>query len=272
MSNNKTSVSEKNDLTDAWKDLLEEEPAFANKLIQYSYLISGFSSTVNQFHQFIPYEWFNKNRFNSYLKNLNSIKQDLDSNFITQFFKNNYEDKSIIKTVFKSQITAFDKDFLRTGFKAENNLGYFVKYDITEPSTGDVFSRYYRLFGYDTNGDAIYLRSSLLGSRDKKGNKFAEYDLTEGYKSFVPKNAIPSSAYNESLIMEYLNNTDIISPFSETNIINDSVEQQTVENLWFENEQILLATNPDMTFESFNDLVNEMGIEEAEEYIKKCKG
>lgn len=270
MSNNKTSVSEKNDLTDAWKDLLEEESEFANELIQYSYLISGFSSTVNQFHQFIPYEWFNKNRFNSYLKNLNSIKQDLDINFITQFFKNNYEDKSIIKQVFSPQITPFEKDGYRTGFKADEALGYFVRYDISEPSSGDIISRYYRLYGYDAEGKAIYLRSSLLGSKDKKGNKFSEYDLNENYSSFVPTNSVRN--YNEKLMSDYLNDTDVISPFNEENIITEVEEEKTVENLWSENEQILLESNPDMTFESFTELVNEMGMEDVEEYIKKCKG
>lgn len=291
MSNNKTSVSEKNDLTDAWKDLLEEEPAFANKLIQYSYLISGFSSTVNQFHQFIPYEWFNKNRFNSYLKNVNTIQQEVDINFINQFFKNNYEDKSIIRKVFKAQMTPFEKDGFRTGFIAEEQVGYLVKYDISEPSTGDIISRYFRLYGYNNEGKAIYLRTSLMGSRDRKGNKFTEYDLDPNYSSILNSNGF--SNYNKDLMSEYLNDTDITSPFEERNIIlasnaesieeeNEIMSQQEEETpetatenavtLWEENKEVLKESNPDITFDDFIDMIAEMGREYVKEFIKKCKG
>src|SRR5690606_15512994 len=104
MSNVKKSVSRKNSITDGWKSLMESHPELAEDLIKYSYLISGFNNTLNQFHEFIPYEWFNKNRFNSYLKDLGTNKEVMDRNFIDQFFRHNKDDASINKRVYTSDL------------------------------------------------------------------------------------------------------------------------------------------------------------------------
>ncbi len=192
MSNIKKAPSYKNDLTDSWRDLLENEPKFAEDLIKYSYLITGFNNSVSQFHEFIPYEWFNKNRFNSYLKSLN-LSQEIDRTFIDQFFRNNTKNSSVVKNVFDNKMKPLEGDSnFKTGFTLEaaeketeaatyKPFAYLVKhtytpdYDMALPET-----RFYKLVDVDLGSlTATYLRTSVLGQIDKKGNKVIEYDRNE---------------------------------------------------------------------------------------------
>lgn len=180
MSDSKLSSIDKNDVTDAWVDLLEIEPKFAEDLIKYSYITSGFNNTIGQFHQYIPYMWFNKNRFNSYLKNLNENSQDkqqLDIAFIEQFFKNNYSDNTIVKRVFKNQMELLNlSDAFRTGFKTtDTSLGYIVKKVTKGQFNEPTVTTYYKLIGF-INEEAIYVKTNMLGAKDKKGTRIMEYE------------------------------------------------------------------------------------------------
>ena len=233
LSNNKISVSEKNDIVDAWKDLLEEDPIFAEDLIKYAYLTSGFNNNINQFHQFIPYEWFNKNRFNSYLKNLDRNTSEFDEAFLKQFFKNNHYDQSIVKKVYKKQLTSFEGDGFRTGFMSDKMESYLVK---IENSFFDDFSgrqikntRYYRLVGKksDIGGEVFYyVRNSVLGTKDTKGNRVFEYDLENSNKmTDLKSNEVTD--YNPNIYKQIINDVELQSPFNKNMIEKTNLKEET---------------------------------------------
>lgn len=230
MSNVRKSVSRKNDITDGWKDLLETHPQFAEDLIKYSYLISGFNNTINQFHEFIPYEWFNKNRFNSYLKELGINKDILDRNFIDQFFRHSKNDATLNKRVFSNEMVELQSgDNFMTGYiaKRKQKITPYLTHYNTEYGT-----RYYKLIGYTPEEKAIYLRTSLLGFSDKRGNKVFEYDLGVGKKiagSIFKNNKLTSKMVNVELRQQYLNKEDIISAYNSDMIVDNNESTRTYD-------------------------------------------
>lgn len=183
MSNIRKSASHKNKITDSWKDLLQSEPEFAEKLIKYSFLISGFNNSISQFHEYIPYEWFNKNRFNSFLKNLQFNNAPVDRNFLDQFMRHYIEDPDFTRPIYSSQIKRFEGDKnIWNGFKAPADLkdpSYLVKYTIQSESMAEPVDLYYKLEGQkEETGEYVYTRTSGLGRNDGKGNILTEYDRT----------------------------------------------------------------------------------------------
>ena len=206
MPNLKKSKSVKDAITDGWRDLFESDPEFAEDLVKYSYLISGFGSSMNQFHEFIPYEWFNKNRFNSYLKRIDFIGKEglVDMSFVDQFFRHNTEDTNLVTTVYDKEIdSAFKGDvvgaYKNTGikinsvhFKHEGKAPYFIERIIrsTEDDVPDR-SQYFTFRGYNPAGAALYLRTTPLGMMDTKGNKLVEYNFINGeYKNINTKSIV----------------------------------------------------------------------------------
>jgi len=178
--NLKSSKSVKDNIVDAWSDLFVNEPKFAEDLIKYCYITTGFNNNINAFQQYIPYEWFNKNRFNAYLKNSRKGAEVIDMNFIDQFFRNSHEDKAITKKVYLTAENFIEGIHSKTAFSSTENKGYLVK---TERKGDDVnetiYSNYYRLHGVDPEGNFIYLRTSPLGNKDAQGNRIFEYDINE---------------------------------------------------------------------------------------------
>lgn len=246
MPNLRKSVSFKNTLTDSWKDLLETNPEFAENLIKYSYLITGFNNNINQFHEYIPYEWFNKNRFNSYLKTLSLNENSIDSNFIDQFFRHNFDDGSIIKKVFPKQVTTLEAtDGFRTGFINKNagKSPYLTKLEIQ--TDFETITRYYKLQGYNKADKAVYVRTSLLGFKDKKGNRFFEYNVnnntTKPVTSINENNLINSNQINVELLNEIKENEDIINYHEDSFVVkNNLLGEETI----IENDGDLLEDNP----------------------------
>jgi hypothetical protein len=198
--NNKLSVHDKNKITDAWKELIRLDESFANDLVKYSYIVTGFNLNPNVLYQYIPHEWFNKNRFNSYLKNIN-FENEIQTSFIDQFFRHNLKNRKLVKQVFLTdnnsfKISSYDKDTL---FTTDENIGHYIyskKQNEFEEESGffgfeDVQQsnneRYYKLSGRFVNEDGslgkfIYNRITPLGAKDNKGNKIYEYDLMKSEK------------------------------------------------------------------------------------------
>jgi len=274
MSDGKLSSVDKNDVTDAWVDLLETEPKFAEDLIKYSYITSGFNNTVGQFHQYIPYIWFNKNRFNSYLKTLNENSQDkqqLDIAFIEQFFKNNSEDKTIVKRIFPRQMELLSlSDAFRTGFKTtDTNLGYIVKKvnkgEFNEPST----TTYYKLLGF-VNEEAIYVKTNMLGAKDKKGTRIMEYEYNNSNLS-SNLNVNQENLNINMDLFEKLNQEITSSPFEEivpkATPVTETIESQTEvvkDTLYEKIEQQWLKAG--YTLEDWNNMTQE----QRNYIIKNC--
>tara|TARA_R110000822_G_scaffold152112_5_gene291319 strand:- start:11646 stop:19385 length:7740 start_codon:yes stop_codon:yes gene_type:complete len=211
MSSNNKTASKKNDITDAWADLLEQEPEFAERLIKYSFIESSFSNSISQFHEFIPYQWFNKNRLNSYLKGLELNAYEVDFNFIDQFFRNHIDmDKIGLKLNSRnSGPSSIDPsgEYLRVGPIINPKNEKFIKYiayeEDSEVDLGAIFdgnpfsdspsNKYFKFIGIDQNNRPIYVRTTPLGIKDKKNNKIKEFsigtlDNSYGLQSIFPAN------------------------------------------------------------------------------------
>jgi hypothetical protein len=210
MSNIKKSVSYKNDLIDGWRDLFQTDPTLAEDLVKYSFLISGFNNSVNQFHEYIPHEWFNKNRFNSYLKSFNQTKIDVDNNFVDQFFRNRYLDATVTKKTFKSNMKPLaDKDFFRTGYiNTSKSTPYFTMFEIFSDFNPNTERRYYKLAGYNEKGESVYLRTSVLEN---------EYNVNENpYISLNNKLHLNTSQLNLDLYNSTKERVQLTTPTVNT--------------------------------------------------------
>lgn len=181
MPNLKKPVSYKNSLVDGFKDLLADEPVFAERLIKYAYLTSGFNLTMGQFHEFIPYEWLNEKGINTYLKSIELSNLDIDYNFIDAFFRNNIENDRYITTVWNIEnIKGIESYNAIKLFKLSNDEipSYLIKHidKSYEPGVADTI-RYYSLAGINDKNEPIYVRTTPLGRKDGKGNNFVEYNI-----------------------------------------------------------------------------------------------
>lgn len=221
MSNAKKSLFYRNNLTNAWEDLLISHPEFAEDLIKYSFIITGFNNNINQFHEYIPYSWFNKNRFNSYLKELDSREEYIDENFIDQFFRNNYENKAIVPNVFKNQIQKLEGDYgFRTGFvKIEGNMNYMYRY-VINTDNGPI-TRYYKLKGFYADGSGVYVRTSVLSGKDEKNNHIKEYNINNNENSIFKENRLKTSMLDMNIVRE-INEDPILGNIYD----NYSIEEQ----------------------------------------------
>ena len=187
MSNRKKSPSLQTDITNAWSDLREDNPELAEKLIQYSYLTSGFQMNVNQFYTYIPYEWFAENKINDYI---NQVAIDynksniIDDGFVFNFFRHNMDDSQVVGRVFDNQIIKYKNNihgFVLKGDPLASDVDKrFVKKDFeVERGDGEVttITGLFELEGFDENLNPVYIRKLPLGTSDSKGNKIYEYSF-----------------------------------------------------------------------------------------------
>jgi hypothetical protein len=253
MSNIKKSNVFKNDITDSWSQLLETDTEFAEDLIKYSYLISGFNNSISQFHEFIPYQWFNRNRFNSYLKsNIRNLK-DTDTNFINQFFRNNLSDNTLSTEVYNNQLSRTDNSFIYV--KGEHldteTKPYMVRRNVMlDEFSGDKEMRYYKLEG-QSGQDFIYTRVLPLGYKDNKGNKFVEYNNSNDYRNDNPLISIFDSNkinnYNFEQVKEF---TKLFNPVEDVNTEEDNYMEQ------YDREESFNISNPNVGLDETLDFDN----------------
>jgi len=185
MSNVKKSVYTKNEISDSFRDLLKSEKEFAEDLIKYAYLTSGFNNSINQFHEFIPYEWLNEQGINSYLKAVELEEYNLDMDFVSQFFRNNSDLKAFVSNVYSKQKKKIEdlpidydipqsNAFKLDSVKDNETPPFLLKqtsYVNMMPST----SFYQYVSSTDLN-EPIYMPLSELGFKDKFGNRIFEYN------------------------------------------------------------------------------------------------
>tara|TARA_R110000822_G_scaffold302649_2_gene426998 strand:- start:46677 stop:53717 length:7041 start_codon:yes stop_codon:yes gene_type:complete len=199
MSSSKKNPSKINAIIDSWLDLMEQEPEFSDRLIKYSFIESSFGKSITQFHEFIPYQWFNKHRINSYLKELSLDDYIVDWNFVDQFFRNNLENLDNSSSPLESHNSGYSKldrtgKYLRVGpvitEKNETKVKYIATHD---PATDDMAAaytqgfgspnskmpttKYYKIVGMNEFHNPIYARTSPLGVKDENGNRFSEYSM-----------------------------------------------------------------------------------------------
>ena len=236
MPNIKKSVAFKNSLTNGWNQLLETHPEFAEDLIKYSYIITGFNNSINQFHEYIPYQWFNKNRFNSYLKSVRLDKGIVDRNFINQFFRHNLEDNTLSKQVNENALTLIKgqknkKSIVAYDKKKLAKFPYILRvpsYNELNEITGNI---YYEFNGENSFGEGIYTRANGIGFNNRKNVKFFEYDINHIYSpSNSKRSTFSSNVINDQLDNEAINKAK--NEYTVDNNINHRVDNvELYENL-----------------------------------------
>ena len=77
LNNRKKSQDYEKLLVGSFLDLLNKDEEFANKLIKYSYLTSGFNNHTTQFFTMIPTQWFNRNNINRYILRENVLRGNI---------------------------------------------------------------------------------------------------------------------------------------------------------------------------------------------------
>ena len=109
LNNRKKSQDYEKLLVGSFLDLLNKDEEFANKLIKYSYLTSGFNNHTTQFFTMIPTQWFNRNNINRYILDKSveyntNYTDSNDDNFIDQYYLANLENKKLVKNVSAKQM------------------------------------------------------------------------------------------------------------------------------------------------------------------------
>jgi hypothetical protein len=231
LNNRKKSKEFEESMINSFLDLLNDNEEFANKLIKYSYLTSGFNNTSTQFFNMIPTQWFSRNNINRYIidsdtkyKNYN---EDNDVNFIDQFYLSNLDNRKFVKNITDGQIQKELKTINGFVVKKPGKVGYYrVK------KSNDDLDIYYKLIGYNSNYQGVYTRfipninsefSEIkpLNVRDKKGNRIVNFD-TNGInlKAITETNPEVAKSVDKKQI-ELLNNEAVISRdiFYRENII-----------------------------------------------------
>ena len=175
-------------LTNSFSSLLDSEPEFAEKLIKYSYLTSGFSMNHNQFFTHLPAQWMMRNSINRYIIDVNKKYNDEGFNdkfMIDQFFLSNLENTKYVKNLGGGQYkTIIDEVDVRTNGLVMNKPGKQDYFKVRSIEDGGKI--YYKLLGYTSDFRGVYTKFIMntnnqyvdvqsLNIRDKKGNQIYSY-------------------------------------------------------------------------------------------------
>jgi len=147
---NKSNSKEFTDqMINSWREMMEFYPEFSKKLIQYSFINSGFNPTTTSFYQYIPPSFFFQNNFNGYVKKFNNKFTDksVDLNFVDQFYLSNLKDSQIVKFV-SSNKKMKDQPYLKGG------VTLFSK-DVTKKFI-NVSNVFYKRLGVNSKGENMY--------------------------------------------------------------------------------------------------------------------
>jgi len=218
LNNRKKSKEFEDSMINSFLDLLNDNEEFANKLIQYSYLTSGFNNHMSQFFTMIPTQWFNRNNINRYIidasfdyDNYGGTNDDV---FIDSFYLSNLEDTKLVKNISDGQIQSELRNFNGFLVKKPGKVGY---YRIKKDPNGQNPPIYYKLIGYNQNYQGIYTRFipningeytdiKNLNVKDKKGNRIINFDI-EGINLKEPTKGVAGIINKQQL--EFFNNEAI---------------------------------------------------------------
>ena len=189
LNNRKKSQDYEKLLVGSFLDLLNKDEEFANKLIKYSYLTSGFNNHTTQFFTMIPTQWFNRNNINRYILDKSAeyntnYADSNDNNFIDQYYLANLENKKLVKNVSAKQMLKGSWSIHGFTLDKPGKAGYFKVNSDPMVQRPDI---YYKLIGYDVEYRGVYSRFipnindelseiKLLNVKDKKGNRIINYD------------------------------------------------------------------------------------------------
>jgi len=231
ISNAKKSVTVINSMVDGFRDILDTDPIEADKLIKFAFISSGGTKTLNSFFEYIPYEWFNRNRFNQYLKDFVDIdnQAELNINFLHQFMRHNLTNTDLVPYSDIEKPSPYTRqglpgqaylDVVTTETMKKNNIPITVAFRTERVQNPDknyfhppyvgkgrpvqkagpdgpyteYHPMYFQLVGVK-KGYGYYVRVNALGAKQEaSGAKLTEYRLGNNFKSAFKENMNPPFA------------------------------------------------------------------------------
>ena len=253
LNNRKKSQDYEKLMVGSFLDLLNKDEEFTNKLIKYSYLVSGFSNNKTQFFSMIPTQWFNRNNINRYIINKsaeynNDYKGSNDDNFINQYYLTNLENKKVVKNVSAKQMLKDSWSIHGFTLDKPGKAGYFR---VNSDPMGQNPDVYYKLAGYNEEYQGVYTRfipnindtlSEIkpLNVKDKKGNRIINYD-TEGINLKPVTETSPNLAKNiDKTVLSKLHTSAIYrrDKFYRENVIIKKDEVVNVDEVVTEDNEV----------------------------------
>jgi hypothetical protein len=216
---NETIKDIKDILYESWEELFAKDETFAEDLVQYSFMMSGFSLGLKTFHEHIPMKYLKDANYDFQLRNIIDRGIDNASAFVgelSKIYKHLYMNDNIVPTIPIGKI--IDKKYqLKTldGVVFPTEVGFQLP--ITEDSyiagvnsfNEPVFKPFikikrdqvinglpvtntflYELRGYSKQGNAVYTRTNKLGALNK-GLTLKEY-AGDGNSSIFVDNNVPA--------------------------------------------------------------------------------
>ncbi len=172
LNNRKKSPDFEATFVDSWRDLQQDNPKFAEDLIKYSYVTSGFNITPNQFFTYIPHEYFIEKNFNDFIIRNTVTNQ---SEFLDKFYLNNSADNKYIKRLKADDTIALESKNNKEEVKVANyDNGFMLAKSGKARKFVNFSNNIYKLEGYDSEYRGIYTRVIPLGY-NIKGNYIVEY-------------------------------------------------------------------------------------------------
>jgi hypothetical protein len=130
--------------TNSWEQLFEDHPEFAEQLVKYSFLTSGFNSNRTQFYSYIPYQYFIKLNINNKVKDI--FNKSNFEEFENKFYLNNLTDTTVVKNVLDSDLEETPNNEFT--LQSTTNRGQFIK----------VNEEFYRLVGISKTDKFMYVK------------------------------------------------------------------------------------------------------------------
>lgn len=94
LSNRKRTGSQEYRITKSWEQLREKFPEFADKLVEYSFVSTGFRYSSTQYYNLIPNSYFIDKDINSFVNNY-----ETPSGFNAMFLMNNFDNPKVAKMI-----------------------------------------------------------------------------------------------------------------------------------------------------------------------------
>lgn len=277
LNNRKKDYLYERSFTDSWNDLFIDNPKLAEDLIKYAFLVSGFKMNNTQFFTYIPYNYFVSKDINNFI---NGFTTETQEDFIDLFYRNNFNNNSYIKKLLPSKVNMIAiKDVNRSDafMIPEITKGnYYV--DTVYPAkdqNGDTYEKQavYKLEGYmHQNEDGeftspVYVRvkQASLNLNDKVIPNYNPYKVNDLYEI--------SEEDLKTIKDSLLSNRKGNNIEADTNSITEIVErnqEDTIDSLWEEFGDRILAKHENETKEVLEILEEEVGLDNLREYLEKC--
>lgn len=164
LNNSEKSEEFQNLFTQSWEELFEDHPKFAESLVKYSFLTTGFNMTRTQFYSYIPFTYFIKSNVNKKLRNI--FSNNNFEEFTNKFYLNHLGDRSIVKNVLKDNLSVDEQN--EHVLFSKNPKGLFI----------EVENKYYSLVGHSQVG-YVYVEIKNQPQNNNYNVELQLYDFDE---------------------------------------------------------------------------------------------